>query len=205
MIKVGEIRSLIEEAKATERTSGVLYRAVIELARQNGMRISALEAGKVIDFATDYIEQAPALISAVENAVAARRKPPEVQPLLNVIEDFFLAPDDIIPDHLGLAGLLDDAYLAHKLLAAASDALEEQSGKTFLPKDAARANRFIRRLIGEPFATILDEHVEKTIENLGGVKGAGRMLIELAEVELSSDVGSLRWSTRVTEIIGVRV
>ena len=35
MIRTGEIQSLIDEAKAVERTTGVLYRAVIELARQN--------------------------------------------------------------------------------------------------------------------------------------------------------------------------
>lgn len=205
MIRMGEIRSLIDEAKAIERTTGVLYRAVIELARQNGMRIGALEAGKVIDFVTDYIEQAPALMAAVESAVATTVQEPEVMPLLEAIEEFFLADDDIIPDHFGLAGLLDDAYLAHSLLAAASADFETQSGRTLLPEEAARANRFIRRLIGEPFASILDEHVAKTIDDLGGAQSAGLMLVELAQAELSSIAGSLRWYARVTEITGVRV
>ena len=205
MLNVGKIRSLIEEARATERSSSVLYRAVTELARQNGMRISALEAGKVIDFATGYIEQVPELMSAVDNAVAANGKPSGVRPLLEAIEEFFLAPDDIIPDHFGLAGLLDDAYLAHRLLAVASEALEAQSGRTFMSPDATQADLFIRRLIGEPFATILDEHVTRTIEELGGAQTAGRMLIELAEVELSSIAGFFRWNALVTEITGVRI
>ena len=105
MSKLAEIHSLIEAAKENERKSGVLYRAILELARQNGENINALQAGKVIDFVTGYIEQVPALMSAVENAATANDKEADVRPLLDAIEDFFLAPDDIIPDHFGLACL----------------------------------------------------------------------------------------------------
>jgi uncharacterized membrane protein YkvA (DUF1232 family) len=205
MTKLGEIHALIEEAKANERQTGVLYRAVLELARQNGERINALEAGKVIDFVTRYIEQVPALMSAAENAAVANDKEADVRPLLDAIEAFFLAPDDIIPDHFGLAGLLDDAYLAHTLLAEAARELDPESGESFLPEEADRANRFIRRLIGEPFASILDERVANTIEQIGGVQTAGRMLIEFARVELTTIIGSLDFNTRVTEITGVRL
>jgi uncharacterized membrane protein YkvA (DUF1232 family) len=205
MTQVGEIRSLIDEAKVIERETGVLYRAVTELARQNGVRIGALQAGKVIDFVTAYIEQVPALMSAVEDAAAGNGKGTDVRPMLEAIEEFFLAPDDIIPDHFGLAGLLDDAYLAHSLLAEASREIEAQSGKAFLPSEAAGTNLFIRRLIGEPFASMLDEHVARTIEELGGVQSAGRMLIEFAQVELSSIMDSLRWHARITELTGVRI
>jgi uncharacterized membrane protein YkvA (DUF1232 family) len=205
MSKLAEIHSLIEEAKSNERKTGVLYRAILELARQNGENINALQAGKVIDFVTGYIEQVPALMSAVETAATANDKEADVRQLLEAIEDFFLAPDDIIPDHFGLAGLLDDAYLAHTLLAEAAKGLEAESGQRFLPEEAGRTNRFIRRLIGEPFASILDEHVASTIDELDGVQMAGRLLIEFARVELSTIIGSLGFHTRVIEITGVRI
>jgi uncharacterized membrane protein YkvA (DUF1232 family) len=205
MSKLAEIHSLIDEAKNNERKTGVLYRAVLELARQNGEHINALQAGKVIDFVTGYIERVPALMSAVENAATANDRDADVRPLLDAIEDFFLAPDDIIPDHFGLAGLLDDAYLAHTLLAEAARDLEQESGQRFLPEEADRTNRFIRRLIGEPFASILDEHVARTIDELDGMQTAGRLLIEFARVELTTIIGSLGFNTRVTEITGVRI
>jgi uncharacterized membrane protein YkvA (DUF1232 family) len=205
MSKLAEIHSLIDEAKRNERKTGVLYRAVLELARQNGENINALQAGKVIDFVTGYIEQVPALMSVVENAAMANDKEADVRPLLDAIEDFFLAPDDIIPDHFGLAGLLDDAYLAHTLLAEAAKDLAPESGPRFLPEEADRANRFIRRLIGEPFASILDDHVASTIDALDGVQSAGRLLIEFARLEITTIIDSLGFNTRVTEITGVRI
>ena len=205
MNKLGEIRALIDEAKANERHTGVLYRAVIELARNNGEHINALQAGKVIDFVTAYIEQVPALMSAVEDAAAGHGRESDVRPLLDAIEAFFLDPDDVIPDHFGLAGLLDDAYLAHSLLTAAGRELESTSGRRLLPGDADRTNRFIRRLIGEPFAGMLDAHVASAIDEMGGVERAGRMLIEIAQVELTAIIDSLGFSTRVTEITGVRI
>ena len=205
MSKLAEIHSLIDEAKENERKTGVLYRAILELARQNGENINALQAGKVIDFVTGYIEQVPALMSAVENVATANDRDADVRPLLDAIEEFFIAPDDIIPDHFGLAGLLDDAYLAHTLLAEAAKDLEPESGRRFLPDEADRTNRFIRRLLGEPFASILDEHVARTIDQLGGVQTAGRLLIEFARVEISTIIGSLGFNTRITEITGVRI
>jgi uncharacterized membrane protein YkvA (DUF1232 family) len=205
MTKLGEIRSLIDEAKANEQQTGVLYRAVIELARQNGEHIDATQAGKVIDFVTAYIEQVPALMSAVEDAAAGHDREPDIRPLLEAIEAFFLDPDDVIPDHLGLAGLLDDAYLAHTLLFAAGKALRTESGQQLLPGNADHTNRFIRRLIGEPFAGMLDEHVAGTIDKLGGVEQAGRTLIEIAQVELTAIIDSLGLYTRVTRITGVRL
>ena len=78
-------------------------------------------------------------------------------------------------------------------------------GERFLPEEADRTNRFIRRLIGEPFASILDEHVARTIDELGGIQTAGRLLIEFARVEVSTIIGSLGFNTRVTEITGVRI
>lgn len=199
------IRAQIEEAKAIERRSGVLYRAIITLSRPNGARISALQAGKIIDFVTEYVESALTLMQIVEKAAVENGAQPNVQPLLDAIEDFFLAPDDIIPDHLGLAGLLDDAYLAHKLLQTISDEYASQSGKSLLPKDAYESNTFIRRLIGEPFVSMLDEHVSRTLESMCGVQEIDQMLVALGRMQLSPVRQPMRGCLHVTEFIGVPI
>ena len=178
------IKAQIDEAKAHERKTHVLYRAVVELARQNGNNVSALQVGKVIDFVTEYIESAPKLMQIVEDAAHDYDAEKCIQPLLDAIEKFFLTEDDIIPDHLGLAGLLDDAYLAHTLLEAISDKYEAHSGQALLPKEAYETNSFIRRLIGEPFVSMLDKHVASTLEGLCQVQEIDRMLAVLRKMHL---------------------
>ena len=204
-MQIEKIRAQIEEAKIVERQSGVLYQAVVNLARQNGARVGALQVGKVIDVVTEYIESAPALMLIVEKAATENGGQPLIQPLLDAIEEFFLAPDDIIPDHLGLAGLLDDAYLAHTLLEAISDKYESHSGKPLLPKDAYEANTFIRRLIGEPFVSMLDEHVSRTLEGLCEVEDIDQMLVVLQRMQLSPVRQPMLGSLRVSELIGVHI
>lgn len=199
------IRAQIEAAKFVERQSGVLYRAIVTLSRQNGASVTALQAGKVIDFVTEYVESALTLMLIVEKAAKENGAQPSVQPLLDAIEEFFLAPDDIIPDHLGLAGLLDDAYLAHTLLQAISDEYASQSGKSLLPKDAYETNTFIRRLIGEPFVSMLDEHVSRTLELMCGVQEIDQMLVALGRMQLSPVRQPMRGSLHVTELIGVTI
>lgn len=204
-MQIDRIRAQIEEARTIERQSGVLYQAVVNLARQNGSSVSALQVGKVIDVVTEYIESAPALMLIVEKAAKENGGQPLIQPLLDAIEDFFLAPDDIIPDQLGLAGLLDDAYLAHTLLAAISKKYELHSGKPLLPKDAFEANTFIRRLIGEPFVSMLDEHVSGVLESLCKVEDIDRMLVVLERLQLSPVRRPILGSLRVAELVGVRI
>ena len=204
-MQIERIRAQIEEAKSIERQSGVLYQAVVNLARQNGASVGALQVGKVIDVVTEYIESAPALMLIVEEAAIENGGQPCVQPLLDAIEEFFLNPDDIIPDHLGLAGLLDDAYLAHTLLAAISDKYESHSGKSLLPKDAYETNTFIRRLIGEPFVSMLDEHVSRVLEGLCEVEDIDRMLVALEQMQLSPVRQPILGSLRVSELIGVHI
>ena len=204
-LQLERIKAQINEAKAHERKTHVLYRAVVELARQNGTNVSALQVGKVIDFVTDYVESAPVLMQIVEDTALDNGGQDCIQPLLNAIEEFFLAPDDIIPDHLGLAGLLDDAYLAHTLLEAISDKYEEHSGHALLPKEAHETNTFIRRLIGEPFVSMLDQHVAKTLDGLCQVQEIDRMLVVLEQMRLVPVRRQIRGSMAVTEITGVHL
>jgi hypothetical protein len=204
-MQIERIRAQIEEAKTIERQSGVLYQAVVNLAQQNGTRVSALQVGKVIDVVTEYIESAPALMLIVEEAAIENGGQPFIQPLLDAIEDFFLAPDDVIPDHFGLAGLLDDAYLAHTLLEAISDKYKSHSGKSMLPKDAYETNIFIRRLIGEPFVSMLDQHVSRVLEGLCEVEEIDQMLAVLEQMQLSPVRQPILGNLRISELIGVRI
>lgn len=204
-MQIERIRAQIEEGKIIEQQSGVLHRAVVNLTKINGVRVTELQVKTIIDFVTAYIEHAPALMMIIEETAAMSGAQPDVQPILDVTEDYFLAPDDIIPDHYGLVGLLDDAYLTHMLIEAISDRYESQAGKSLLPTDAHDTNTFIRRLIGEPFVSILDEHVATTLDGLSEKQNINQILVALAQMNLSS-VPELIWGNApVADIIGARI
>lgn len=204
-MQVERIRTQIDEGKIFEQQSGVLHRAVVNLAKLNGVSVTELHVKKIIDFVTDYIEHAPALMMIIEESAAMSGALPDVQPILDVTEDYFLAPDDIIPDHYGLVGLLDDAYLTHMLMEAISDRYKLQTGKSLLPIDAHETNTFIRRLIGEPFVSILDEHVATTLDVLSEKQNINQILVALAQMNLSSVPEPVWGNAPVAEIIGARI
>lgn len=204
-MKIERIQAQIEEGKIIEQQSGVLHRAVVNLARFNGAGVAEPQVKKIVDFVTEYIEHAPALMMIIEEAAALSGALPDVQPILDVTEDYFLAPDDIIPDHYGLVGLLDDAYLTHMLMEAISDKHKSQTGRSLLPMDAREINTFIRRLIGEPFVSILDEHVATTLDGLSEKQNIKQILVALAQMNLSSVSKPIWGNAPVTEIIGVPI
>jgi uncharacterized membrane protein YkvA (DUF1232 family) len=204
-MQIERIRTQIEEGRTIEQQSGVLHRAVVNLAKLNGVRVTELQVKKIIDFVTEYIEHAVALMMIIEETAAMSGAQPDVQPILDVTEDYFLAPDDIIPDHYGLVGLLDDAYLTHRLLEAISDRYKSQAGKSLLPIDAHETNTFIKRLIGEPFVSILDEHVATTLDGLSEKQNINQILVTLAQMNLSSVPERVWGNAPVTEIIGARI
>ncbi len=199
------IRALIEEAKIIERQTGMLGQAVINLANANGRSVTELEVQKVIDFISEYIEHAPALMKLIEEAAANSGAQHDVQPILDATENYFLAPDDIIPDHLGLVGLVDDAYLTHSLMQAISDRYKSQSGKSLLPLETHENNAFVRRLIGEPFASILDDHVSATLGGPSVQQNIKQMLTALGQMNLSSVPDPVWGNARPSEIADARL
>lgn len=202
-MQVDRIRAQIREAKDVERKTGTLVRAITELSRQNGTRVSALQVGKVIDFVTQYIEHAPDVLEKVAESARRNGTEADIRPLMDAIEEFFLAPDDIIPDQFGLAGLLDDAYLVYTLLQSFANEYKTQSGESLWPIEADAANLFIRNLIGRPFVSLLDQHVSKVIDGLKGSRDMGKLLDTLAQAELSSVPAWIWGASGVSDMTGV--
>ena len=200
-----QIRALIEDGRHTERQTGMLRLAVINLAKANGRRVTELQVQKVINFLGEYIQHAPALMERVENAATNAGTLGDVKPILDATEDYFLAPDDTIPDNLGLVGLVDDAYLTHSLMQAISDLYKARSGESLMPLEAHEDNAFVRRLIGEPFASMLDDRVSATLESAQMQRALEQMLIALGELDLSSGPDPVWGILRGSEIVDARL
>ena len=185
-MQIQRVWDQIEEGKEIERRTGSLRLAVVDLVCRDGARISELDVTRIVAFVIRYIEHAPVLMMAIEEAAARNGTLEDIQPILDASEHYFRAADDIIPDHFGLVGLLDDAYLTHSLMQAVSDRYKLQFGRSLLPVEAHGLNTFVRRLIGVPFVEVLDAQVAATMEGLNTETDINRVLAAFRDIDLVS-------------------
>jgi len=116
-------------------------------------------AAALEDFVVRYLEQVPEFIGAIAEITREAGIDDQVQPLLDIACEYFLSPPDLINGHSQMEALLDEAYLAHRLLEEINDRFISQGGIPLAPMDTTRANVIAHELIGEPFANELDQAV----------------------------------------------
>jgi hypothetical protein len=86
-------------------------------------------------------------------------------PFLDMAEDYFLHPPDDLPDD-GLGELLDEAFLAHRLLEEVNDHHIRHLQRPLLPVDMTEANVIVHHLLGDALANRLDQRVHDTAAKL---------------------------------------
>ncbi|MDZ7925525.1 MAG: hypothetical protein U5M23_16085 [Marinagarivorans sp.] len=156
------IRRLIENAKQHELASPQLNRLLQARAQHlhEAIKLPPAEAEQLLaQFVIRYIAQVPEFIEAISEITQEAGIFDGILPLLNIASDYFLTPPDIIGDHSQLEALLDEAYLAHRLLEEVNDRFIGYCGIPLAPMDMTRANVIAHELIGEPYANELDQAV----------------------------------------------
>lgn len=160
--KLIHIRQLIDTAKqhdsASARLSSLLRTRTHHL--HDAIKLPTQEAEQLLtEFVIRYIAQVPEFIEAISDITKEAGIFEGILPLLNIASDYFLAPPDIIGEHGQLEALLDEAYLAHRLLEEVNDRFIGYCGIPLAPMDMTRANVIAHELIGEPYANELDQAV----------------------------------------------
>jgi len=117
-------------------------------------------------FITGYVESVPSCLRLV-TAVSKRLGFFDyAAPFLHLAEDYFLQPPDVLPPDRGLASLLDKAFLAHRLLEEVNDHHIKHLQRPLLPLDMTEANIIVHHLLGDAFATRLEQLVQFTATQL---------------------------------------
>lgn len=151
------LRQLIAQAREQESDSQALahfLQAQLESLHPS-IRLPEDDArGALTTFVIAYIEEVPDVLEAA------------VKPVLKIAEHFFLQPPALMEGHEGLEGLLDEAYLAHRLVEEVNDRYITHLGQPLIPLDTTRANLVAHQLIGEPFANQLDEAVHHALSGM---------------------------------------
>jgi len=145
-VNLADIQAVIDSAKARDRGH------LVEFVKDCSPDSPEAEVHEAVDVALEIIESVPILLARAAQAADQRRLRVVVMPLLEQVERYFVDPVDVIPEMTqGLAGLLDDTYLALKILENLNRGPEPLFEANF-----EEPLQFLRRLMGHSISQRLD-------------------------------------------------
>lgn len=177
-MNISGLRERVEAARLHERSDTVvrdwlthrspdLHRAIVSAADVSTPDVSDTELLETLmPFIDAYIGHVPDMLEAADAVAAAARIREQLLPVLKVAEHFFLQPPDLPADHQGMLALLDEAYLAHRLVEEVNDRYVGHGCGPLIPLDNTRANLIVHQLLGEPFSNELDAIVADALKGL---------------------------------------
>lgn len=160
---VPQIMKQIEAAVTEERRSHRLRNVMIQVAQMYGRNPTEKELEEAVQFVIEYINHVPLLLLTMRGAAIKLGAQKSIDPLLDGCEQYWDQGFDIIPDHLGLLGYMDDAYYVMSIIQGITERHRQADGKPLLGFELTPMNQTMRGLIGEPHATILDTAVASVI------------------------------------------
>ena len=183
---------MIAELCSDTSTEAELRDLLAVVAERQGVQADDEDLGRGARFITAYIEQVPYMMTVAWTAAHNVGLEAEMASILEMVNGYWIEGDDIIPDELGAIGLLDDAYCSLTSLQAVSDHYRLQTGKYLFPDDLTAANKAMRRIIGEPYSSELDQIVIRTMTEAGLIEAVKSMASE--EKRLNFENHSTIWS-----------
>ncbi|WP_086934306.1 hypothetical protein [Agarilytica rhodophyticola] len=168
--RILQIRRSIAAARLQEENERSLQKHITLKLPSLHKSISLPENNTVealINFVTCYIEHVPDFIKAIKELTYEAGIYDFTKQFINIAEDYFLvSSEQTEEDYKGLQALIDDAYLAHRLIEELSDRLMMVAGIPLAPMDMTMSNVLIHEILGEGFANELDLAVHYSIETL---------------------------------------
>ena len=156
---------MIADQFADAKSAVDLRNLLKKIAGREGATPGNIELAQGSSFIYNYIEQVPYVLTVAWTSARNVGIETEVTRILQMVESYWIEADDVIPDSLGIFGLLDDAYCSLSSLQTVSDLYREQTGKFLFPDDLTSANKVMRKIIGEPYTTQLDNIVSQAIKD----------------------------------------
>jgi uncharacterized membrane protein YkvA (DUF1232 family) len=155
-VNLQDIQAVIDSAKARD------HGRLLEFIRDCAPEARADEIVDAADLAVEVIESVPILLARAAQAADQRRLRVVVMPLLDQVGSYFVDPVDLIPEMTqGLAGLLDDTYLALKILENLN-----RGPEPLFEADFDEPLRFLRRLVGNAIGKRLDLASIQALQNV---------------------------------------
>ena len=174
-METAQIQKIITDQFADSRAAADLHELLAAVAERQGVRPGQMELARGASFIYNYIEQVPYMLTVAWTSARTVGMETEIRSILEMVKSYWIEDDDVIPDSIGIVGLLDDAYCSLSSMQTISDLYRMQTGKFLFPDDLTAVNKIMRKIIGEPFIAELDEIVSKAVTD-ARVKEAVKLL-----------------------------
>ena len=163
-----QIERAITEAKQREASSHVLQHFLqdkigelhrsIKLPKEHGDEALVL-------FVTRYIEHVPEFLNALTELAKSAGIYKFVKRFVDIATAYFEQPPELVKlNHEGLHALIDEAYLAHRLVEEVNDRIMLNCGIPLAPMDMTLSNIIVHDILGDEFANELDLAVHYSVE-----------------------------------------
>lgn len=195
-MNIAALREQITRAHQHEAETGQLKQ---QLAQQLPHLHPAIQLpeedaqGVLTRFVSAYIDQVPEVLEAAHDVAREAGIESQIKPVLMIAEAYFVTPPTILEGHVGLDSLLDEAYLAHRLVEEVNDVYIKHFQQPLIPLDTTVANLIAHQLIGESFANQLDEVVHHSVDNLLNEESFALESVEAYREKLSSPDTGAAW------------
>lgn len=164
-----DIRQIIATATALEQEAGELRGLLQPQLPRLQARLVLPEPGPMdalMAFINRYIDSVPGTISLVRAVSQQLGFYDYAAPFLQLAEDYFLHPPADLGHGCGYLRLLEQAFLAHRLLEEVNDHHIRHMQRPLLPVDMTEANIIVHHLLGEAQANTLESLVDATASGL---------------------------------------
>lgn len=158
------IREQIAQNLNMPHSRALIGQRLRQLATNQGVSLDENGIAQLISLLEQYVEGTVGLIEACAVSGEQAGIGSSISPVLQTALQYFLTPNDLLPNHHGLYGLLDDAYLARRLLGQVSELYRQNTGIPLIAIDIHQISGFVRSLLGESVVTQLDQIASGTIQ-----------------------------------------
>lgn len=165
-MRTADLSAYIEDCLAKDGSRDHFMGRLAEMAEAPGHSPSERDAECISVLAVDYLRAVVGMLRECETAAEKAGARGFADPLLKIAVKYFFEPDDLIPDSMGLYGLIDDAYLAHKFIMGLSKLVEAEKGFPLISTPEDESIIVIRSVIGDEIADQLDAKVEANIRSV---------------------------------------
>ena len=168
-MKIAELRERVRIAREDEANDDALRKWLDRKlpGLHRSIRTRDDTRTTLFNFIHAYVERVPDMLEAAQSVANHAKMRPQLIPVLKVAETFFLESAKEIPDtHSGLLLLLDEAYLAQRLIEEVNDHYVAHGGESLIPMNNTRANLIVHELLGEEYANQLDTAVFEAVAGL---------------------------------------
>ncbi|MGB0504894.1 MAG: DUF1232 domain-containing protein [Pikeienuella sp.] len=164
-MKTAELHSYVEQCLEKPGARTAFLERLVEMENEAGSPVKS-DHGRIAEIAEVYIYAVIGQLEASEAAANDQDTRGWADPMIRIAVQYFVDPDDLIPDALGLYGLVDDAYLAHKFILRLSAAVEAEKGFPLIANLTDENMDLIRPIVGDEIAQKLDDKVDASINSI---------------------------------------